>query len=132
MTYSIKGSIYQADINDDEKVRIDNPGGNFDNRSIKTLQQNTDGNTIVKLDGSGHDKGADCPGSGLIGQEQRDEPRDGADHQRAGHDAGKHHPGRARQPFAAPHRANDKGIADQAGQPVPDEGAGNMKQLHRR
>jgi hypothetical protein len=57
MTYSIKGSIYQADINDDEKVRIDNPGGNFDNRSIKTLQQNTDGNTIVRLDGSGHDKG---------------------------------------------------------------------------
>ncbi|MAQ83310.1 MAG: hypothetical protein CMH12_08765 [Maritimibacter sp.] len=49
--------IYQADINHYGKVLIDNPGGSYDNHSIRTMQENVDKDTYVYLDGSGKDYG---------------------------------------------------------------------------
>ncbi|MDF0600827.1 Hint domain-containing protein [Psychromarinibacter sp. C21-152] len=54
----VSGSgVYEADINSADQVLIDNPGGSFDDKSIRTMQQNVDKDTNVYLDGTGHDAG---------------------------------------------------------------------------
>lgn len=49
--------IYNADISPSNDELIDNPGGAFDDKSIRTMQQNVDKDSFVYLDGTGQDTG---------------------------------------------------------------------------
>ncbi|WP_172300279.1 Hint domain-containing protein [Pseudoruegeria sp. HB172150] len=51
--------VYQADIDDRDQVRIDNPGGAFDDHSIATMQKYSGQDTYTQLDGTGQDAGED-------------------------------------------------------------------------